>query len=195
MPKLKKKKPKTTKPTSSPWIEVRNSKMHGRGLFAAKNIPEGEYLIEYVGEYLTKDESNSRGWEQSDKAAETGEGAVYLFILNDDWDIDGNYEYNTARLINHSCETNCETEVYEGEDGDEIWIVSTMDIKKGTELSFNYGFDLEDYENHPCLCGTKNCVGYIAGEEFWPELAKKLKKKRAKKKKKAGVKGKKRKKK
>ncbi len=181
--KTKSKKAKKKKPTTSPWIEVRNSKTHGRGLFAKKDIPEGEYVIRYVGEELTKEESDKRGWAQADKAGETGEGAVYLFILNDELDIDGNYEYNTARLVNHSCDPNCETEIVEGKSGDEIWLTSIKKIKKGTELNFNYGFDLEDYENHPCLCGSDNCIGFIAGEEYWPELKKKLKKKVAKKKK------------
>ncbi|MDC0292219.1 SET domain-containing protein-lysine N-methyltransferase, partial [Verrucomicrobiales bacterium] len=53
------------------------------------------------------------------------------------------------------------------------------------ELFFNYGFDLECYEEHPCRCGAKKCVGYIAGEDFWDDLKKKLQKKAAKKKKKA----------
>jgi hypothetical protein len=44
-------------------------------------------------------------------------------------------------------------------------------------LFFNYGFDLENHKEHPCHCGSKNCVGYIAGEEFWDDLKKKLNKK------------------
>ena len=32
----------------------------------------------------------------------------------------------------------------------------------------------------PCCCGSRNCVGYIAGKEYWPELKKKIAKKKAK---------------
>ncbi len=162
----------------SKWCEVRESGIHGRGLFARKKIPAETYIIEYVGEKIDKDTANERGWAQMDHAKETGDAAVYIFTLDDKWDIDGNVPENAARLINHSCDPNCEAFI----DEDSIWIAALRDIKKNEELFFNYGFDLENYKEHPCGCGSRKCVGYIAGEEYWPELLKKLKKKRAKKK-------------
>lgn len=160
----------------SDWCEVRRSGIHGRGLFAKKKIPAGTYIIEYVGEKIDKDEANERGWAQMDHSRDTGDAAVYIFTLDDDWDIDGNVPENAARLINHSCDPNCEAFI----EDDKIWIAALRDISKNDELFFNYGFDLENYAEHPCLCGSKNCVGYIAGEEFWDELKKKLKKAAAK---------------
>jgi SET domain-containing protein len=157
----------------SDWCEVRQSGIHGRGLFAKKKIPAGTYIIEYVGEKIDKDEANERGWAQMDQSRDTDDAAVYIFTLDDYWDIDGNVPENAARLINHSCDPNCEAFIEE----DKIWIASLRDIPKDAELFFNYGFDLENYKEHPCHCGSKNCVGYIAGEEFWDDLKKKLKKK------------------
>jgi SET domain-containing protein len=157
----------------SDWCEVCQSGIHGRGLFAKKKIPAGTYIIEYVGEKIDKDEANERGWAQMDQSRDTDDAAVYIFTLNDYWDIDGNVPENAARLINHSCDPNCEAFIEE----DKIWIASLRDIPKDAELFFNYGFDLENYKEHPCHCGSKNCVGYIAGEEFWDDLKKKLKKK------------------
>ena len=163
---------------TSPWAEVYDSPVHGRGMVATSEIPEGETIIEYVGELIDKDESNRRGEALAEEAKRTGGAAVYLFVVNDDQDIDGNIEYNTARLINHSCDPNCEAQI---DDDERIWIVSTKDIPDGSELTFNYGFDLDDYKEHPCRCGTKRCVGYIAGEDYWDELKKKLKKRAEKK--------------
>jgi SET domain-containing protein len=157
----------------SDWCEVCQSGIHGRGLFAKKKIPAGTYIIEYVGEKIDKDEANERGWAQMDQSRDTDDAAVYIFTLDDYWDIDGNVPENAARLINHSCDPNCEAFIEE----DKIWIASLRDIPKDAELFFNYGFDLENYKEHPCHCGSKNCVGYIAGEEFWDDLKKKLKKK------------------
>ena len=157
----------------SDWCEVRQSGIHGRGLFAKKKIPAGTYIIEYVGEKIDKDEANERGWAQMDHSRDTGDAAVYIFTLDDDWDIDGNVPENAARLINHSCDPNCEAFI----EDDKIWIASIRDIPKDAELFFNYGFDLENHKEHPCHCGSKNCVGYIAGEEFWDDLKKKLNKK------------------
>ncbi|MEZ5301749.1 MAG: SET domain-containing protein-lysine N-methyltransferase [Verrucomicrobiales bacterium] len=168
-------------PTTSKFIEVRSSGIHGSGVFAKRRIPEGEWIIQYVGEKVTKEESNRRGLEWEATAKKSGDGAVYLFILDDETDIDGNFPYNTARLINHSCDPNCEAQICESEDGgNEIWFVALRDIKKGEELVFNYGFDLESYEDHPCRCGAKRCVGFIAAEEYWKKIKKLEKKKAAK---------------
>ncbi len=157
--------------------EVRNSGVHGRGLFATKNIRAESEIIEYLGDRISKEESNERGWAQMDHSKETGDAAVYIFTLNDEYDIDGNVPRNSARLINHSCTPNCEAFIQD----DCIWIASIKKIAKNEELSFNYGFDLENYKEHPCYCGTERCVGYIAGEDYWEALKKKLKKKAKKK--------------
>lgn len=158
----------------SVWCEVRRSRIHGRGVFATKRIPAETYLIQYIGEKITKDEANRRGWAQLDAAKENGDAAVYIFTLDSRHDIDGNVPENAARLINHSCDPNCEAYIVKGE----IWIASIRDIEKDEEISFNYGFDLENYEDHPCLCGSGNCIGYIAGTDYWPELRRKLAAKR-----------------
>jgi len=150
--------------------EVRKSGIHGRGVFATRDIPRDTYIIEYAGDKIGMDESDRRGWAQMDLAKETGGAAVYIFTLDSEYDIDGDVPENAARLINHSCDPNCESWIDEGR----IWIAAMRDIKKGEELFFNYGFDLESYEDHPCRCGSPNCVGYIAGAEYWPELKRKI---------------------
>jgi SET domain-containing protein len=157
-----------------PWHQIRKSKVHGNGVFARADISEGTRILEYLGEKITKKESDRRGWAQFEKAQKTGDAAVYLFILNKKHDIDGNVPWNDARLINHTCEPNCEAQVIRGK----IWIIALRDIAKGEELGFNYGFDLENYEDHPCRCGTPSCVGFIAGEDYWEKLERKLEKKR-----------------
>ena len=43
-------------------------------------------------------------------------------------------------------------------------------IKPGEELTFNYGYDLENYREHPCRCGTSECVGYIVAEELFEHV-------------------------
>ena len=110
---------------------------------------------------------------QLDEAGKTGDGAVYIFTLNDRYDIDGNVDWNTARLANHSCDPNCETDIIKGH----VYLIALREIEEGEEITYNYCFDLEFFEDHPCLCGSKDCVGYIVGDEYWPELKKALKKK------------------
>ena len=168
------------KPTTSKYIEVRESEIHGTGVFARIQVPKGKKVIEYIGEKITKKESERRSITliEKNQGSET-DGAVYIFEVNKRHDIDGNIPENTARFINHSCDPNCEPDVIRNR----VWLISTRKIKKGEELSYNYGFDLEDYEEHKCKCGAKKCVGYITDEDNWPKLKKLIAKKRKKAKK------------
>jgi SET domain-containing protein len=145
---------------------VRQSSIHNRGVFAARDIRKGERIVEYAGERITKAESRRRALAQLDVASRTGNGAVYLFALNKKFDLDGSMEWNVARLINHSCHPNCEAVIIRGR----IWIIACRKIKKGAELSFDYGFDLDSWEDHPCRCGTPECPGYIVAGRFRSKL-------------------------
>ena len=157
--------------------EIRKSPIHGNGVFAARDIKNGERIMEYLGEKISKEESNRRGLEREEFANKTGEGAVYIFELDDEWDIDGNFEYNDARLINHACRTNSESV---SEDG-RIYIYATRDIKKGEEILYNYGYAFEHFLDHPCHCGFPECVGYIVAVEDRKKLRKMLRGRRPKK--------------
>ncbi len=134
------------------WVEFRQSRIHGMGGYARKLIPKDTYVIEYVGEKISKAESERRC--EADNR--------YIFSYDDNHDLDGSVEWNVARWINHSCEANCEAIDDEGR----IWIAALRDIQPGEELTFNYGYDLDCYENHPCRCGSTRCVGYIVAEEY-----------------------------
>ncbi len=134
--------------------KVSNIDKNGRGLYATRDIKKDTKIIEYVGKIITKKQTeNSEKFDNSKP--------IYLFNLNDKYDLDGDVPWNTARLINHSCSNNCE---YEGK-GLKLWVVSIKDIKKGEELSCDYGFSFDkDYKDFPCKCNSKNCCGYIVRE-------------------------------
>ena len=148
---------KTHQPTTSPWAHTADSAVHGYGLYAAKDIPKGTRVIEYVGEKITKDEADRRDQQRRDGHESGEDGCVYIFELNETFDVDGDVSWNTARLINHSCEPNCKPEYAEGG----IWISAKRNIAQGEELSYDYGFDWENFDEHPCRCGAPNCCGYI----------------------------------
>ena len=170
-----KKGEKIPKLTKSEYTVIKKSGIHNRGVFARKDIPKGTKIIEYVGELITKKEADRRadivlGKSKKNKT----KGAVYIFELNKKHDIDGNASWNTARWINHSCNPNCETE---GDD-EHIWIQAVMGIKKGVELTYDYCYDLDNFEEHPCKCGAKNCIGYIVDRKHWKKLKKILEEKK-----------------
>lgn len=158
-------------PTKRYWT-VRSSSIHNRGIFARCDIPYDAPIIEYVGEKVTKAESARRGEALVEKSKKTGCAAVYVFTLNQRYDIDGAKGRNPARYINHSCAPNCEAYIIRGR----IWIYSLRDIKAGEELTYNYGFDVDTWDEHPCRCGTERCVGFIVEEKQWPKLLRKLEK-------------------
>jgi SET domain-containing protein len=132
------------------------SAIHGTGGFAKTDIAAGTWVIEYTGEKITKDESLRR----------CEAGNEFIFSLGDEWDLDGSVPWNPARFLNHSCEPNCETERIEGR----IWIIAVRNIRGGEELTFNYGYSLDDYREHHCRCGAAGCVGYMVSPEFFEHV-------------------------
>lgn len=151
--------------------EVKSSGIHNHGIFARVDIPKEAKVIEYIGEKITKAESDRRALAWDEEARTKGMGLVYIFELNKRYDIDGNVDYNTARLINHSCEPNCEAVNIRGH----IWITAIRDIAFGEELTYDYGYDMENFLDHPCLCGSDDCIGYIVREDQRKKVKKLLK--------------------
>lgn len=137
-------------------VVFRPSLIHGMGGFARKTIRKGARVIEYVGEKIDKKESLKR----------CTDGNVYVFEINDEWDIDGSVDWNPARWINQSCNANAETDVIKNR----VWILAKRTIRAGEEITYNYNFDLSEYEDYPCNCGAEQCLGYMVAEEHWDEV-------------------------
>ncbi|MBI2573022.1 SET domain-containing protein-lysine N-methyltransferase [Candidatus Woesearchaeota archaeon] len=153
-----------------PYYVVRQSSIHNNGVYAARQIPPGIKIIQYVGEIISQEEGIRREQQHEEMAKQDPHrGRVYVMDLEDGTYLDGDIGNNPAKYINHSCDPNCEISYENGE----IWICSKRTIEPGEELFFNYGFGLDCYEKHPCLCGTSRCVGYILDEELWPQIKQK----------------------
>ncbi len=138
-------------------VRLGRSGVHGYGLFARDFIPQGAQIIEYLGERITKAEAQRREDQRLARLAAGGDGCVYVFELNKRHDIDGNFSWNAARRINHSCNPNCESLNIRGR----IWIVALRDLAPDEELSFDYGFSYSEWRGHRCRCGARQCAGYI----------------------------------
>lgn len=142
----------------NPYFIVRESKMLPgvKGAFATRDIPKGTQIVEYKGKLISKKLSEDISSKHRDK------GELWIFTLNNKYDIDGSRQGNESRYVNHSCDPNCEATNY---DDEEIMIETLRDIKKGEELTYNYGFDEPD-EAFPCLCGSPKCKKWIVVEEY-----------------------------
>ena len=135
--------------------KIKKSKIDNRGLYAATDIKKNTKIIEYKGKIITVKETETNPKFDNDKA-------IYLFNLNKKYDLDGDFKYNTARLINHSCDPNCEVDGV----GLKLWIYAIKDIKKNEELTYDYGFSFDkDYKDFPCRCGARKCVGFIVNSQ------------------------------
>lgn len=158
---------------SKPWHTLRTSKIHGTGVYAARKIPAGTRIFEYVGEIISADEADRRHPVNPDDPFHT-----FFFALGNGTVIDGNVGGNDAKWINHSCEPNCETEE---SDDFRVFIVALRDISRGEELYYDYGLVLDERltktvkEQYRCLCGTPSCRGtMLALKKLRPAAAKKI---------------------
>ena len=152
---------KTPKPTNVkgyPWHKVKRSTLHGTGIFAAKDIPAGTKIMEYVGKRITADEADAMFPVNPEDPFHT-----FFFSLSNGNIIDGGQDGNDARWINHACEPDCETQ--ENKKGTRVFIYALRDIKKGEELFYDYHLQLEGRltkkrkQEYLCLCGTPSCRG------------------------------------
>jgi hypothetical protein len=119
-----------------PQVRVGKSSA-GLGLYAEEDIKKGQFIIEYTGEKISTEEAQKRGGQ-------------YLFEINSKWTLDGRDRSHTARYINYSCDPNCEPRNVKNH----IKIYAIKDIKKGTELTYNYGeeFFNEIIKKKGCKC-------------------------------------------
>jgi SET domain-containing protein len=143
-----------------PLYIVRNSDIHGRGVFALRRIRAGTRIVEYTGERISNDEADRRYDDTKMKRHHT-----FLFTLDKKTVIDGAIKTGggDASFINHSCEPNCEAVITDRK----IFIHALHTIQPGEELAYDYQYertgknDAELEKFYVCKCGAPNCRGSI----------------------------------
>ena len=139
-----------------PLYRVRRSKIHGTGVFAARDIRKGARICEYLGDRISHAEADRRYEEKADDDNHT-----FLFTVDEKIVIDGGVGGNDARYINHSCDPNCETVI----DDRRVFVEAIRAIPKGTELGYDYLIERDDSDPSDidaiwaCRCGAKTCRG------------------------------------
>ena len=132
----------------------------GWGLCAGSVIKKDTFIMQYIGEIYSLDSEYGKKKMKEYKDNE----CTYLMDLpnnNKHEVIDPTKKGNMARFINHSCDPNCETRKWHIKNELCIGIFAKRDIKEDEELTFNYDFDLNKTRYQKCLCGAKNCRGYL----------------------------------
>jgi len=132
-------------------IEIRESAVHGRGVYAAQFIPKGKRIIEYTGERVS--------WEAAPDDRDNPH--TFNFGLENGVVINPEVGGNDARWINHSCDPNCEAV----EEEDRIFIYALRKIQAGEELLYDYHMELDEpvtestKKKFACHCGAPSCRG------------------------------------
>ena len=120
------------------YVEVRESNIHGKGIFTTVNIPHDSIIMIIEGEVISGEECEKREDEDNN---------VYIF-WNGDTYID-TAKTKKIKFINHQCDCNCDVS---DRDEKSLLLIAYRDIIAGEELTIDYGYD-EIYEYCKCsLC-------------------------------------------
>jgi SET domain-containing protein len=130
------------------YLLVKNSELHGNGLFVKKSFKEGEIITHIIGEMINADECIRR---------ENEEENVYIFYKNDNEYIDVANNH-LLKYLNHACDYNCDID--EDENGNLI-LYAVDYLKAGTELTIDYGYD-EIYQ----YCSCSDCRNKLESEKL-----------------------------
>ncbi len=120
-------------------IIVKESDVHGKGIFTKIPIKKDQRILLIEGEEISADECIRR---------ENEENNVYIFWKDDYTYIDAS-STEKIKYINHSCDSNCYID--EDENGSLI-LVASRNIEAGEELTIDYG-----YEEIYTECSCKSC--------------------------------------
>jgi hypothetical protein len=163
-------------PGREPLVVVKRSRIHGRGVYAARRIRKGTRVIEYLGERISHEVADARYDLKDDN-----DGHTFLFVVDDDICIDAGVGGNPARFINHKCDANCETVI----DNKRVFIEAIRTIEPGEELGYDYQLTWESTDDpaelklYECRCGAANCRGTMLDVTPLDEKRKAEKKKQA----------------
>jgi SET domain-containing protein len=128
-------------------LETKPSKIDGTGAFALKRIPARRKLGNMDGEIITLRTARKR-------AADTKRVAIVEF--GDGRALDASNHFSELKYINHSCRPNTYLRVAFSQ----VEFYTLREIKKGEELTCNYGPTHHDGKLS-CRCGAPGCKGFL----------------------------------
>jgi uncharacterized protein len=142
----------------SPKTEVRESKIHGRGLFATADIAKDEVVAVKGGHIISRAQLREKITARL--------GPVEIQIDDDRFIAPLTEEERDGSMLctNHSCDPNL------GIRG-EITFVAIRDIRAGEELTHDWATTDDDDYSVECKCGAPNCRKVLTGKDWQrPEL-------------------------
>jgi uncharacterized protein len=140
----------------SPKTEVRQSKIHGRGLFATTDIAKDEVVAVKGGHIVDRKTLREKITPRL--------GSVEIQIDDDLFIAPVTADERELSMLysNHSCDPNL------GMRG-EITFVAMRDIRAGEELTHDWAMTDDDEYSVECKCGSPNCRKTVTGKD-WQRL-------------------------
>jgi hypothetical protein len=136
----------------SPKTKVKESQIHGRGLFARERIAKGEIVAikgGYIFDLATRDALGARLGPAEIPVAE----GLFIGPRSED-ERDGSMIFT-----NHSCDPNIAIE-------GQIVFTALRDIEAGEELTHDWATTDDDAYEMACNCGTASCRGTVTGQDW-----------------------------
>jgi uncharacterized protein len=142
----------------SPKTEVRESKIHGRGLFAAADIAKDEIVAVKGGHIVDRERLRREITPRLGPVEIQIDDDLFIAPVSDE-EREGSMLYS-----NHSCDANL------GIRG-EITFVAMYDIRAGEELTHDWATTDDDDYSVECKCGAAKCRKILTGKDWQrPEL-------------------------
>ena len=132
-------------------------------MFACSRIASGSLIIEYCGEVISMEECYAR----LRLSAALGLHDWYMMELSPHTVIDARLQGNCARFINHGCDANAETQLWQVGSQQRIGIYALRDIEAGEEITYDYRAQTFNARGgggaalQRCRCGADNCSGWL----------------------------------
>jgi len=128
-------------------VEVRPSRIDGRGAFAGEAIPARRKIGEIRGESISVREARRR--------AKTVE-RIMIVEVSERRAIDAARSTDPLRFTNHSCQPNAVLRIRQGR----VEFYAMRDIAPGEEITCDYG-ETHHEGRLACRCGAPGCVGRL----------------------------------
>jgi len=123
------------------------SRIHGLGCYTVEAIPAKKKIGSLGGVVITKQEATRR--------SKLNESIAIVELWNGKA-LDATINSNELRYVNHCCDPNTYMRVFNCH----VEFYALRNIKKGAELTCNYGLTHHDGKL-ACRCGAINCQGFI----------------------------------
>ena len=142
----------------SPKTEVRESKIHGHGLFATADIAKDEIVAVKGGHIVDRKTLREKITPRLGPVEIQIDEDLFIAPVTDE-------ERELSMLYsNHSCDPNLGVR-------SEITFVAMRDIRAGEELTHDWAMTDDDDYSVECKCGGPNCRKILTGKDWQrPEL-------------------------